>query len=165
MTPHQTLAVTIRCFALWLFLYCSTIIFSNYFYVKEHGGNFTLLTPFISVAIVAFLCILLWKFPLFFSKKILPVTTENPITSPLFESWFTVGSSLIGLFALSKSIPALAGYFIQHYLAFKLYPTTFQVSPDWRLHVAFNIFQVAFGLWLFFGGKGLKKVLIWARYA
>ena len=165
MTPLQTLAVTIRCFTLWLFLYSATIIFSNYFYAKEHVGNFSLLTPFISLLFVSIVCILLWKFPLFISKKILPTTHEASNSSPLFESWFTVGSSLVGLFALSKSIPALAGYFIQHYLAFKLYPTTFQANPDWPLHVAFNIFQVVFGLWLFLGGKGLKKILMWARHA
>ena len=165
MTPHQTLAVTIRCFVLWLFLYCVTTIFSNYFYAQGHGGNISLLTPFTSIAIVTFLCVLLWRFPLFIANKILPAATENPNNAPLFESWFAIGCSLIGLFALSKAIPALAGYFIQHYLAFKLYPTTFQVSPDWPLYVAFNIFQVGFGIWLFLGGKGLKKILMWARHA
>lgn len=165
MTPHQALAVTVRVVAIWFFLYFATTIFGNHFYAREHGVNSTLLIPTASTSIVAFLCVLLWVFPMFIANKILPVTSENSTQTPLFESWFSVGCSLIGLFALSKSIPALASYFIQHYLAFKIYPTTFQVSPDWPLHVAFNVFQLLFGIWLFFGGKGLKKILLWARYA
>jgi hypothetical protein len=165
MTPHQTLAVTVRMLALWLFLYCSITIFSSYLYANGQGARSSLFIPIALVALVTILCVLLWAFPLFVAKKILPVTTENPAKTPLFESWFSVGCSLIGLFALSKSIPALASYFITNFLALKLYPTTFQINPDWPLHVAFNFFQLLFGIWLFLGGKGLKKILLWARYA
>lgn len=165
MTPHQTLAVIVRIAALWFFLYFATTVFGDYFYARNQGANTSLVIPLVITAVVGLLCFLFWAFPLFIAKTILPITTEHQTKAPMFENWFSVGCSLIGLLALSKSIPALASFFTQHYLAFKLYPDTFQVSPDWPLHVAFNIFQLIFGLWLFLGGKGIKEILSRARNA
>jgi len=163
MTPHQTLAITVRLFALWLFLFAATTVASNYFYARDHGLQLSPSFAVISAVVVALFCWLIWSFPLFIAKKILPASSESTTHSPVFESWFSVGCSLIGLFALSKSIPALVSYFVINYMGLKLYPTTFQVNPDWRLHVAFNFLQLFFGIWLFLGGKGLRKILMWAR--
>ena len=111
-------------------------------------------------------CVLLWCFPTVIAKRILPNTssTENNQAN-LFDDWFSVGCSLIGVWVLAKALPALVSYITSDYIGQKLYPENYVQNPDWALMLYFNIFQLLFGLWLFFGGKGLKKILLWARRA
>ena len=165
MTPYQVIAVSIRLFTVWFFLYFATTITSSYFYGNKHGLNASLTAPVLSIALLSIICILLWVFPLFLAKKILPPFNEPVSNTTAFESWFSVGCSLIGLFALSKAIPALVSHLVLNILALRLWPGSFETNPEWKLTVAFNIFQLAFGLWLFLGGKGLKKILVWVKYA
>lgn len=113
-------------------------------------------------AVIA-VCGLLWIFPNAVAQKILPSAPAHPDRTSLFEDWFSVGCSLIGVWALAKAIPALASYLLVNYIGYKIYPDSFSVNPDWPLHVAFNVLQLLFGTWLFLGARGLKKVLEWAR--
>ncbi|MBC7756722.1 MAG: hypothetical protein H7Z20_08835 [Bdellovibrio sp.] len=103
----------------------------------------------------------MWVFPIALAKKILPETSsiENNQTN-LFEGWFSVGCSLIGVWVLAKALPALVSYITSDYIGQKLYPESYVQNPDWLLMLYFNIFQLLFGLWLFLGGKGLKKILL-----
>jgi hypothetical protein len=165
MNPTQSLAVGIRLFAIWLLWYGLTKTSSTYF-ISRDADQVTSLLPFVVGAIlVTLICLLLWLFPTFLARKILPTWDEAPSTIPVFEDWFSVGCSLIGVWALAKAIPALSSYLIVNYLGQKIYPDSFSVNPDWPLYVAFNVFQLLFGVWLFFGAKGLRKILVWAREA
>lgn len=164
MSAQQVLAVTVRLFALWLFLYGATHIAGDFFYARTPSLQISPLIPIILVFLLGVVCGLLWVFPLFVARKILPTSAGDSTQTPVFENWFTVGCSLIGLFALSKAIPALVDYYVINATALKLYPDTFMVSPDWPLHAGFNVLHVIFGVWLFLGGKGLKKILLWARH-
>lgn len=166
MTPHQTLAVTVRLFAIWLFLYYISTTFGTYIQLHMQSSDSTLLPIFIGFGSTSIICALLWFFPNFIAKKILPSTNsaENDKTN-LFDGWFSVGCSLIGVWVLAKALPALVSYITSDYIGQKLYPESYIQNPDWALLLFFNIFQSLFGLWLFLGGKGLKKILLWARYA
>ena len=166
MTPHQTLAATVRLFAIWLLLYFISTTVGTYLQLRKHSPDDTLLPLFIGFGSTLFFCALLWYFPTVIAIKILPNTTstENNKTN-LFDGWFSVGCSLIGVWVLAKSLPALVSYITSDYIGQKLYPESYVQNPDWTLMLTFNIFQLLFGLWLFLGGKGLKKILLWARYA
>lgn len=165
MTPHQTLAVCVRLFSIWCFYYFGTTITGYYYYAVNKGDTLSIVIPSLAMFIVIVICLLMWFFPVTIAKKILPAANGPATTTPMFENWFSVGCSLIGVLALAKAIPALVSHLVMNVVALRLYPDTFEISPDWRLTVAYNIFQLAFGLWLFFGAKGLKKLLIWARYS
>ncbi len=166
MTPHQTLATTVRLFAIWLFLYYISTTLGTYLQLNKHSSDDTLLPLFIGLGSTLIICGLLWVFPTAIAKKILPnsSTTENNQTN-LFDGWFSVGCSLIGLWVLAKALPALVSYITSDYIGQKLYPESYVQNPDWLLMLYFNIFQLLFGLWLFLGGKGLKKISLWARHA
>ena len=165
MNPHQILAVSIRLFAIWLFLYSTSNIAGTYLQAYKYSASDSLQPLFWGVGATILACSLLWLFPLFIAKKILPPSASESAQSPLFDSWFSVGCSLIGVWVLAKAIPALASYFIGNYLGQKLSPETFVINQDWALLVSFNVFQLVVGIWLFMGGKGLKKILNWARNA
>jgi len=164
MNPHQTLAVTIRLFAIWLFLYYLSTTVGLFLYKHTPKDSLSpLLIGFLGTSLI---CGLLWHFPTIIAKKILPnssITDESH--TPLFDGWFSVGCTLIGLWILAKAIPAFAVYVIGDYLGHRLYSDSYVQDPEWTLNVSFVIFEILIGLWLFFGAKGLKKILHWARYA
>ena len=161
MSPIQSLAVGVRLFAIWLLWYGLTQLFGTYLSARGTSQ----LSFAIGALLVILICVLLWLFPTALARKILPVQGEESRNAPVFEDWFAVGCSLLGVWALAKAIPALTSYVIVNYLGQKMYPGNFSVNPDWPLHVGFNVFQLLFGLWLFLGAKGLKKILVWARKA
>jgi len=165
MNAHQILAVSTRLFAIWLFLYSISNLAGTYIQAHRYSASDSLHPLFWGVGAVILICGLLWSFPSFIAKQILPPSTTDDAPTPLFDSWFSVGCSLIGLWALVKAIPALASYFLGNYLGQKFQPDIFVANPDWTLLVTFNVFQLIVGLWLFLGGKGLKKILNWARNA
>lgn len=165
MSSHQILAVTVRLVAIWLFLYAISTMAGSYVEAHKYSAPDSLMPLFFGLGAVTFVCGLLWYFPLFVAAKILPPSTTENAQSPVFDSWFTVGCSLIGVWVLAKAIPALVSYVLGNYLGQKFWPDSFVVNPDWVLLVSFNVFQLIVGLWLFMGGKGLKKILNWARNA
>ena len=163
MNSIQTLAVGVRLFSIWLLWYGLTTISGTYFSAHAADHDVSVLTFSIGAIFIALICALLWLFPLLVATRLLPKHTESPTNSPLFEDWFSVGCSLLGVWSLAKSVPALCSYMIVNYLGFKIYPNSYSVNPDWPLYVAFNLLQLVFGLWLFFGARGLSKILVWAR--
>lgn len=165
MSPVQSLAVCVRLFSIWLFWYGLTRVSSTYFTAR--GANHeTMLAPFaIGAILVTGTCLFLWFFPTVLAKKILPKQSEEGNPKQVFDDWFSVGCSLLGVWGLSTAIPALVSYLIINYLGRKMYPDSFTVDPEWPLHVVFNLLHLIVGLWLFLGAKGLKKILVWAREA
>ena len=163
MSPIQTLAVSVRLFAIWLLWYGLTTISGTYFSAHAADHDVSVLTFAIGAIVIASACAVLWQFPLLVAQRLLPKHAELPVGSPVFEDWFSVGCSLLGVWSLAKAVPALGSFLIVNYLGLKLYPNSYSVNPDWPLHVAFNLFQLGFGLWLFFGATGLRKLLVWAR--
>ena len=85
------------------------------------------------------------------------------VQTPVFDSWFSVGCSLIGVFELAKAIPAFTFFGLGNYLGHKLWPDSFVISHDFAQRISLYIFQIVIGIWLFMGAKGLKKLLHWAR--
>ena len=165
MSPHQTLAVSIRLFSIWLFLYAISTMTGSYVQAHKYSAPDSLIPLFFGVGVVILICGLLWFFPLFVARRIFPIAPSPIVQTPAFESWFSVGCSLIGVLVLAKAIPALISYVLGNYFGQKFFPESFVVNPDWVLMVSFNVFQLAIGIWLFLGGKGLKKILNWARNA
>lgn len=165
MSPTQITAVCVRLFAVWLFLYVLSSLTGSYVEATKYNTISSLSPIAWAFGGIAAICALLWLFPVFVARKILPDTSSPQVLNAAFESWFSLGCSLIGVWVLAKAIPALASYLIVNYFGQKIYPGTFVIEPNWPLMVTFNVLHVAFGLWLFLGAKGLKKVLDWARYA
>lgn len=166
MTPYQTLAVTVRLFAIWLLLYACANMLGSYTQANRYGVTLAQMQPLIwSLCMVVVICCLLWMFPLFVAKKILPPAALSMDQAATFDNWFTVGCSLIGLWVLAKAIPALMSYSLTIYLANLSFHEQVLQNTGWLWTVGFNVFQLVMGIWLFLGGKGLKKILAWARYS
>lgn len=163
MSPIQTIAVGVRLFSIWLLWYGVMKVFGAYFGARRGDYEVSLVPFAIGLALIALIVLSLWFFPAFLARRILPKQADSLNTPGVFEDWFSVGCSLIGVWTLSTAIPALGSYLMINYLGQKMYPGSFSVNPDWPLHFAFNVFHLLFGIWLLFGAKGLKRILVWAR--
>jgi hypothetical protein len=165
MSPHQVLAVSVRLFAIWLFLYATSNMTGSYVEAHRYSAPDSLVPLILGFCVIVFICAFLWFFPLFVARRILHSSTTNDVSPAAVDSWFSVGCSLIGVWVLATAIPALVKYGLVNYLGRKFWPDTFVANPEWPLLVAVSVFQLAVGIWLFIGGKGLKKVFDWARHA
>lgn len=167
MNTRQILAVSVRLFAVWLFLYALSNIAGSYVEAEHRYHVQGSVQPLLWVlGAVAIFCGALWTFPFFVARRILPPAEEtNSAASPTLENWFSLGCSLIGVWLLAKAIPALVSYFLMNWMGQNIYPNAFSAGSDWTLAIVFNVLQLAVGFWLFLGAKGLMKIFLWARQA
>ena len=110
MTPHQTLATTVRLFAIWLFLYYISTTLGTYLQLRKHSPNDTLLPLFIGFGSTLIVCGLVWYFPIVIAKKILPNTVAPKAPK---QTCLMVGF----LLALALSVCGFLQKHYQHWLA------------------------------------------------
>jgi hypothetical protein len=165
MSPHQALAIAVRLFALWLFVFALVSVGSFVAADQKMGGATALLFTLVCFVFIAFVCFLIWSFPQVIAHKLLPKSVADAPHDKTFDSWFNLGCSLIGVWVLSKAIPSLAHFFTLNYLGFELYGDSFSMRPNWKLELSFDFFYLCYGFWLLLGARGLKKLVTWARNA
>ncbi|RCS59392.1 hypothetical protein [Parvibium lacunae] len=165
MSPYQVLTVAVRLFSLWLFVFATSNMVGTIAMVKNNSASLSPLFIFTGIAITVLVCLAIWFFPQSIAHKLLPKSAAETNESKTFDSWFSMGCSLIGLWALSKAIPSLVHFFTLNYLGYVLYADAFSMHATWKLELAFNIFYLLFGFWLLLGARGIKKLVTWAKYA
>jgi len=85
MTPHQTLAVIVRLAAIWLFLYAISTLVGTYTEAHQYSAADSLNPIFLGVGVISLICLLLWFFPFFIAKRILPPSmNEDGCTNSSF---------------------------------------------------------------------------------
>lgn len=157
MTPHQVLAVVVRVFTIWLFLQLGlTIANSLMFAVKRGSDSFT--GWYLVILIFLAICIFLWKFPLTVAKKILPNPFETSPNSSVPGSWFSLGCILIGIFVAANAIPVLVSYLVTWLWTYRTELVN-GFPKEWTYAISLHCTQLAIGIWLIFGNRGLKRFL------
>lgn len=165
MSPNQSLVVVVRLFALWLVGYYITTAPLFYLRIKKFSPDSALVDSLGPAAIVLVFSAALWYFATWIARRLLSGTSQSAEQSAVFDSWFSVGCALIGLWVLAKAIPALLHYFIANLMGAGMFPDTYLVTPEWHLTAIFNTIQLLFGLALFLGGKSLNRIVLWVRNA
>ena len=163
MNAQQILSVAVRLIAIWLFLYALSNITGTYIQTSKLGAHNALQPILWSLGLIVLICSLLWIFPSFIARKILPHTSTPAEKTASFDDWFSLGCSLIGVWVLAKAIPALAGYWLTNYLLKLTYGNGYTEDPNRYFLVSFDVVHIVFGIWLFMGARGLKKAFHWAR--
>ena len=107
MTPHQTLAVAVRLFALWLALYAARELVGAYVAGRERSDAHILpMVAVVSTLALIFL-VALWFFPKSIARGLLPSSTDAPAKPASPDTWVAVGSGLIGLWLVASAVPGL----------------------------------------------------------
>jgi hypothetical protein len=164
MTNAQVVGIGIRLFAVWLVVY----VLQNapmlwLFGSREIGSAWAKVAVAVSVLMI-FIAALLWCFPLKVASKLIPessLSEKKPLPVAEFER---TGFCLLGLWVLSQAIPLSGhyGYLLFHSLKHSGMVELGLNIPAGLVHA---LLQLAIGIWLLFGAKGLLGLLRWARHA
>ena len=161
MTPHQTLAVAVRLFAIVFAIYIVRELLAFHLHIHERGDPHALLiVGTVSVLAVLFL-VVLWFFPRTIARGLLPLSADTPAQPSPPDIWFATGSSLIGLCLMAFAVPALARNSLVLYL-FRSESVDMSGLRSGLLHYSI---QFAVGVGLLVGANGLRKVFLWLRNA
>jgi hypothetical protein len=119
----------VRLFALWLIGYYITTAPWFYVQAKKFSPDSALVYSLGAAAVVLAFSAVLWYSASWLAQRLISGPSQAAERSAAFDSWFSVGCALIGLWVLAKAIPALLHYFIATSWALHV-PNTYIVTPD-----------------------------------
>jgi len=160
MSPHQTIAVVVRLFAVWLAVYVAR---TAPFYFREAARSDD---PYAGAVIVAIALVItlfllfLWFFPRTVARGLLESESAVPAEPAAVDTWFAVGCALIGLWLIVPAVTSLLYNFFVVYMAQRSNEyDTGMLQFGW----VYYAIQLALGLWLLLGAKGARTLFWWAR--
>ena len=112
MTPRQTIAVSVRVFAVWLVLYGLETGYVAVIVLRTSTSTGTLVFGVLLAAIWVAAGLALWSFPQAIARNLLSRELEDEripdsgAAPP--DIWLGVGCALIGVWVIVSSLPALA---------------------------------------------------------
>jgi hypothetical protein len=160
MSPHQTIAVAVRLFAVWLVIYVARDMLALYLEGnKQHDPHSFWIATFVSVLGAAF-CLILWLFPRSVARTLLSNNSRDTPSTSSPDLWLGMGCALIGLWLLTSAVPAL----IRNSWILLLYRSDADTS-SLRLSYLYYVPEVLIAIWLILGAKGFRKVFWSVRNA
>lgn len=158
MRPRQAVALAVRLFAIWLAIQVLRMVpwffEPGAFQASSHVWN-----TFV-VALSAVIVLILWLSPRIIAGNRLISASGQSRASTSADTWLIVGCMLIGLWALTTTVPRLV------YDTIALNSTPYGVD-DSKLHnwVVYNLVELGIAAWLIFGAKGIRRVFRWVQNA
>ena len=159
MTPHQILAVAVRLFAIMVALYLVRELLGFYVYGNERVDPHVRWIAAVVYVLTGFVLVVLWFFPRMIARGLLPLPGDVQAQPSTAETWFGVGSSLIGLWLMATAVPALLRNSLFMYL-FRSEPADLSGVISGLVYYAV---QFLVGVGLILGANGIRKVVWWAR--
>jgi hypothetical protein len=161
MTPHQTLAVAVRLFAVWLAVIAIRELAGGY--VAGRQSNDAYILPIVAVvAVVAVVFVLvLWFFPRTIARGLMPSGYDAPANPLAPEVWFAIGCSLIGLWLAASAVPGV----LRNLGVMYLYKSDAIDMSGVISGLIYLFAQIAVGALLIVGANGIRRFVWWARHA
>ena len=164
MTPHQTIAVAVRLFAVWLII---SLVLSLLELVAQPSGQ-SIPNGFVIVivavaTVTALVTVGLWLFPQTVARRLLATPSPQPpegVASTSPDTWLAMGCSLIGLWVLASALPSLIRDSVMLYSSDATTDTS--SVHHWLIH---DLWQLLIAIWLMFGAEGFRQIFWWARHA
>lgn len=169
ITDKQLVAIGIRVAALFLALYGVSNLLRNgvvLFGDPKISAFYAVTLLSFSVAPVV-LAIILWRFPLTITRKILPATQAgNPVSQLPIEALQVAVMLVAGTIILAIALPGIAYWIV--YLG-EVYASgkgmlTLRLYEVWP-PVIETLFEVLFGFWLVLGPRAIISIFRKIRYA
>lgn len=166
MTPQQILIVAVRLFAIFWFVVSLGHLVSAMRAIDQFsmGGldRLVFAVPVLQLVVCAFL----WLFPATLSRRLLKGGDEvERVESPVLIEWQSMAMVILGLWTLSGGIPD-AVYYVAYFLSYDKLVTSLEdmLRAQWP-YLAATIVQIAIGIWLVLGARGLAALLTRLRGA
>jgi hypothetical protein len=164
MTPHQTIAVAVRLFAIWLLVSLITGLINFGAQFNWHDYPHKTQATVLSAAVTMLFVLALWFFPHTVARRLLTTsaTKPNEAAAPISaDTWLAMGCALVGLWVLASSLHSLVRDAVILYSSGDSITDTSEVR-HWLLA---DLARFAIAVWLMFGAKGFRRIFWWARYA
>ena len=152
MTSHQSVALGVRLFVIWLCTYLIRSFPSIHIAFKDN----TLPTTSLMIILGAIFAVLifLWSFPTFVASKLLSEQSLDANESSNYDSWFDVGSVLIGIWLIADAIPSLVQYLALKFLLAHTLEPPVGMPEKWTAILIADTTEMLFGIFLlYFGGS------------
>ncbi len=162
MSPHQTIAVAVRLFAIWLVIYFARSAPSFFRESLRTDDTAASVTVIVISVLAVLLALFLWFFPRTVARGLLDVKSLTPTQPASPDTWFAVGCSLIGMWLI---VPALAS--VIYYLSALFMAQRSPAFDTTDMHFAwvYYLTEIAIGIWLLLGARGARRLFWWARSA
>lgn len=167
MTCKQFVALGVRLFCIWLAIYILRGVPAYWITISQQQSSTRTATVVViaTMAFFAVIALLLWLFPLTVSRKLLPRSAlDQSVALPPHEQIERAGFCLIGLWLLTRALPGLVFEGFIFDLSAHSNPPV-ELPPQNYAFVAEHLAELALAVWLLFGARGLRGLLIWARGA
>jgi hypothetical protein len=166
VTSKQFVALGVRIFCIWLAVYILRYAPAFWMLNEQQSSTADNRVPLvIGTLVLVAIAVALWLFPLTVARKLLPRSAlDQPISLPPHERIEQAGFCLLGLWLLTQAIPSL----VFESFVFYLYTRPgagLGLRPQEYAALARALVELAVGVWLLFGAKGLIGILRWARTA
>jgi len=161
MSPHQTIAVAVRLFAVWLVIYLIPGVVGFYVQFDKQNDPYKLVTAVAVTSVAAVLVLALWFFPQSIARRLLAPSSTDSAAPASPDMWLAMGCALIGLWMLATSLPAL----IYNALILHFAQDTSQDTSQIKHTLLYDFARIVIAAWFMFGAKGFRRIFWWARYA
>jgi hypothetical protein len=160
MRGQDIVAVATRLFAVYIVVFLLRMI-PQIVQIRLRGFDFAVII--LVALLMALLAVFLWLFPQTVARKLLPQhLDESPVSPWTLEAVFAVGASLVGVFILAQAVPNVV-YWIALILAKQQDANTAGFSPQNYAAMTSLVAEVALGVWLLFGGRGIANAILLMR--
>ena len=156
MRPKQAAALAVRLFAIWLAIQVLRMV-PWFFEPGASQASSHVWNAFV-VALSAVIVLILWLSPRIIAGNRLISASGQSRESASADTWLIVGCMLIGLWALTTTVPRLV------YDIIALNSTPYGID-DSKLHywVVYNLVELCIAAWFIFGAKGMRRFFRWVQ--
>jgi hypothetical protein len=166
MTPLQLATLAIRLVALvWAVVTISNTHQWIPYLADAELGNVAARFAFMTALQVS-ICAVLFIFPATIATMLLPSLKSARTPEPAHSlEWQTVGVICVGLWVLTRAIPSAFYWATYYFVARGAGLDEFASDPQHIAGIATIAVEMALGLWLTIGGKGIAAALLRIRSA
>src|SRR6266581_7487247 len=159
MTPHQALALAVRLFAVWYALVIARELVAFFVSWRPQDDLQTVAIVIGASVFSAFILVILWFFPRSIARGLLPLSSDTPAQPSSQALWFTLGTTLIGLWVVASAIPPI----LRNLTVMYLFRSERMDMSDLRSGLLYYFIELLVGLCLVLGAAGIRRFIWWAR--
>lgn len=164
MTPHQTLALGVRLFAIWFALVVLREGVASITTWRSMDDSHALAIAIGIFLVTSVILLILWFFPKSIARGLLPHSKEESTPALSYQMWLTLGTALIGLWFVASSIAPILRNLSAMYL-FQSELLNLESLRLLRQGILYYVVELVLGLGLLFGATGIAKLILWVRNA
>lgn len=164
MKKEEIVAIAVRLFAIYLFVYAVRMVPGMVVLIQQQVDSIDFIFGLVFLTSHLLVALLLWVFALAIARKLLPGGKAGKAPARLAAGDIqTVAFSVMGLWVLAMAIPEI------FYWGSYIYQTSAsgwryrELSPENAGNIVSTLVELAIGLWLLFGARGLAGLVNMAR--